>query len=99
MTYQSHIIKKVLQSHLRGKGISFADESLLDELIERNIRRLNPGDNIAVELDLSGEIKSVRKVRGFDCLHSIQDNAIMISFQELERYFNEQQSLSVEFSE
>jgi hypothetical protein len=68
-------------------------------MIEKNIRRLNAGENIAVDFDWSGEIKSIRKVHGFDCLHSIEDNAIMISFQELERYFNEQQSVSVQFPE
>jgi hypothetical protein len=99
MTYQSHIIKQVLQSHLRRRGVHFPDESLLNEMIERNIRRLNEGENIAVDFDWSGRIKSVRKVRGFDCLHSIEDNAIIISFRELERYFNEKQSVSVEFSE
>jgi len=99
MTYQSHIIKQVLQSHLRRRGIHIPDESLLNEMIEKNIRRLNAGENIAVDFDWSGEIKSIRKVHGFDCLHSIEDNAIMISFQELERYFNEQQSVSVQFPE
>jgi hypothetical protein len=68
-------------------------------MLERNIRRLNAGENIAVDFDWSGAITSVRKVRGFDCLHSIEDNAIIISFRELERYFYEQQSVSVEFSE
>jgi hypothetical protein len=99
MTYQSLVIKQLLQSHLRRRGINIPDDCLLDEMIEGNITRLNTGDNVAVDFDCSGEIKSIRKVRGFDCLHSIEDNAIIISFQQLERFFNEQQSLSVEFSE
>jgi hypothetical protein len=46
-----------------------------------------------------GNLMSVRRIDGFDCLHKLGEGALIVSYAELERYFNEQQSLSVEFSE
>jgi hypothetical protein len=68
---------------------------LLEELIKKNIRRLNEGDKIAVDFDASGSLKGAWRIDGFDCLHKIGERAIIVSYVELERYFNEQQSIPV----
>jgi hypothetical protein len=99
MTYQSAIIKQFIKAILERNGVDAENDALLDELIARNIRRLNEGDKIAVDFDADGTISSVIRIDGFDCLHRLSTGAILISYAELERYFNEQQSVSVEFSE
>jgi hypothetical protein len=99
MTYQAAIIKQFIKARLERKGIYFESESLVDELIAKNIRRLNEGERIAVDLDSEGNLASVRRIDGFDCLHKLGEGALIVSYAELERYFNEQQTLSVEFSE
>ena len=99
MTYQAAIIKQLIQAILEKKGIYPEKDCLLDELIEKNVRRINEGDKIAVDFDAEGHLMSVRKIDGFDCLHKLSERALIISYAELERYFNEQQSVSVEFSE
>lgn len=97
MTYQATIIKQFIQARLRGVGMSTGDNHLLEKMITNNIRRLNPGDKIALDFNDSGELLSVQRVCGFDCLHKFGEKAIVISFHELERYFNEQQSIQMEF--
>jgi hypothetical protein len=99
MTYQATIIKRFIEARLERKGVFLENESLLDELIAKNIRRLNEGDKIAVDFDEEGHVASVRRIDGFDCLHRLGEGALIVSYAELERYFNEQQSISVEFSE
>jgi hypothetical protein len=99
MTYQAAIIKQFIQALLEKKGIYLESESLLDELIAKNIRRINEGDKIAVDCDSEGNLVSVTRIDGFDCLHRLGEWALIVSYAELERYFNEQQSFSVEFSE
>jgi hypothetical protein len=99
MTYQSAIVKKLITAILDRKGIHVENDVLLDELIARNITRLNEGDKIAVDFDADGIITSVRRIDGFDCLHRLSRGALVISYSELERYFNEQHTVSVEFSE
>lgn len=97
MTYQATIIMQFIQARLRGAGMSTADEYLLEKMITNNIRRLNPGDRIALDFNDSGELLSVQRIYGFDCLHKFGEKAIFISFSELERYFNEQQSIQMQF--
>lgn len=97
MTYQITIINKLIKERLRRSGQLVCDDSMLDEMIERNIAKLNPGEYIAVDIDSSGFPSSVKRVIGFDSLGGISENAILISFQQLERYFNEQQNASMEF--
>ncbi len=99
MTYQTAIIKQFIQDHLDRKGIYLENDVLLDELIVKNVRRLNEGDKIAVDFDGDGNLTSVKRIYGFDCLHRLGEGALIVSYAELERYFNEQQSISVEFSE
>ena len=99
MTYQAAIIKQFIEAILEKRGIYPESDFLLDELIAKNIRRINQGDKIAVDFDAEGILMSVRRIDGFDCLHKLSKRALIISYAELERYFNEQQSVSVEFSE
>ena len=99
MTYQANIIKQFIQTILKKKGIDAENGALLDELISKNIRRINEGDKIAVECDEEGILVAVMRIDGFDCLHKLSKEALIISYAELERYFNDQQSVSVEFSE
>lgn len=99
MTYQATIIKQFIQAILRKKGFYAENDALLDELISKNIRRINEGDKIAVDCDEEGILVAVNRIDGFDCLHKLSKGALIISYAELERYFNEQQSVSVEFSE
>lgn len=99
MTYQAAIIKQFIEAILEKRGIYPENDFLLDELIAKNIRRINEGDQIAVDFDAEGILMSVRRIDGFDCLHGLSKRALIISYAELERYFNEQQSVSVEFSE
>ena len=75
------------------------NDGLLDELIAKNIRRLNEGERIAVDFDAEGNLTSLKRIDGFDCLHKLGEGALIISYAELERYFNEQQSISLQFSE
>ena len=96
MTYQNRIIQSCIQTHLRRKGIGLADKERLAEMIRTNINRLNKGDNIALKIDSLGFIESVRKIDGFDCLHDVDEAAIIISYDELERFFYDQQTVSVE---
>lgn len=95
MTYQASIIKQFIQARLRRNGMSAGDEVNLTKMITNNIRRLNSSDNIALDFDENGVLFSVKRIDGFDCLHGFGDKAIIISFSELERYFNEQQANSV----
>ena len=97
MNYQSIIIKEVISSHLRERGISLTNQAQLRELIEMNIRRLKYGDNVAVEIDSEGQVTSVKKIDSFDCLNTVDEGAFIISYHELERFFNDQQSTTVEF--
>jgi hypothetical protein len=99
MTYQTAIIKQFIQALLSRKGVYLENELLLEELIAKNIRRLNEGEKIAVDFDAEGNLASVKRIDGFDCLHGLGERAVIVSYAELERYFNEQQSFSVEFSE
>lgn len=99
MTYQAAIIKQFIEATLEKRGIYPENDFLLDELIAKNIRRINEGDKIAVDFDADGILMAVRRIDGFDCLHKLSKRALIISYAELERYFNEQQSVSVEFSE
>ena len=99
MTYQAAIIKQFIEAILEKRGIYTENEFLLDELIAKNIRRINEGDRIAVDFDAEGNLWTVRMIDGFDCLHKLSKRALIISYAELARYFNEQQSISVEFSE
>jgi hypothetical protein len=99
MTYQAAIINQFIQAILEKRGIYPENDFLLDELIAKNIRRINEGEKIAVDFDAEGILMSVRRIDGFDCLHKLSRRALIISYAELERYFNEQQSVSVEFSE
>lgn len=99
MTYQAAIIKQFIESILEKRGIYHENDFLLDDLIAKNVRRLNEGEKIAVDFDGDGILMSVKRIDGFDCLHKLSKRALIISYAELERYFNEQQSISVEFSE
>lgn len=72
------------------------DDYLLETMIATKIRRLRTGDYIAINLDESGEVKDVQRIEGVDCLHAVDEGAMVISYQELERYFYEQQSATVE---
>lgn len=96
MTYQVSLIKEVVESRLRMMGLGLSDGSDLAEMISRSIRILRYGENVAVEVDPDGHVYAVKKIDGFDSLHTIGERAFIISYQELERYFNEQQSASVE---
>jgi hypothetical protein len=97
MTYQASIIKQFIQARLRRLGMSAGEDLTLVKMITDNIRRLNTSENIALGFDENGVLLSVQKIDGFDCLHKYDESAIIISFSELERYFNEQQSVSMEF--
>ncbi|MFN9954629.1 MAG: hypothetical protein ACK55I_16150, partial [bacterium] len=66
MTYQAAIIKQFIKALLERKGIYLESESLVDELIAKNIRRLNEGERIAVDFDAEGNLISVRRIDGFD---------------------------------
>jgi hypothetical protein len=99
MTYQAAIIKQFIQASLEKMGVFLDNAFVLEEMIAKNIRRLNVGDKIAVDFDAEGKLKSVRRIDGFDCLHGLGEGALIVSYAELERYFYEQQSISVEFSE
>jgi hypothetical protein len=99
MTYQTAIISKYIQARLSMMGIYLENDSVLNELIGKNIRRLNNGDKVGVNFDADGIPSSVKRIDGFDCLHNLGEEALIISYTELERYFNEQQPISMEFSE
>jgi hypothetical protein len=90
MTYQNRIILDCIKSYLRRNGIMINDKDQLQEMIMRNIRRLNHGDKIAVDIDSFGVVLSVRRITGLDCLHDVDESSILISFNELEEYFNDQ---------
>ena len=96
MTYQASVIKAVVESRLRKRGLGCKGNPKLAEMISRNIRQLRYGEYVAVGTDSEGHVYAVKKVDGFDCLHTIGEDAFIISYQELERYFNEQQSASME---
>lgn len=95
MTYQNRIIHTCIQNHLRRNGITIANSNELDEMIGKKIGRLNAGENIAVEIDPFGVVLSLHKISGFDCLYDVDEAAVIISFQELERFFYEQQTVSI----
>jgi len=97
MSYQNTLIKKLVEMRLRRSGVCLSTNSALGDLIAKNIRRLNEGDHIAIECDNCGNILAVQKIDGFSCLHSIGENALIISYRELERFFNEQQCSAMEF--
>jgi hypothetical protein len=99
MTYQAAIITQYIRARLGMMGIYLENQTVLSELIGKNIRRLNMGDKIAVDFNSNGIISAVKRIDGFDCLHTLGEGALIISYVELERYFNEQQSISVEFPE
>jgi hypothetical protein len=87
MTYQNRFIIDYITKHLRRHGISLADGDQMTHIVLKNIGRLNYGDNIAVEIDSFGVLLSVRKISGFDCLHYVDEAAVIISFNELEGEF------------
>ncbi len=95
MTYQMHIIKDCIKDRLRRLGIDLSGDSVLTEMIATKIRRLNVGDYVAIEIDDLGALIKVEKIDGFDSLHRIRPNAVILSFHDFERYFNEQHSVSV----
>ena len=95
MTYQNRTIHSCILDNLRRKGISIAEPNQLDEMIGEKIGRLNAGQNIAVEVDPFGVVLSLHKISGFDCLYDVNESAVIISFQELERFFYEQQTISI----
>jgi hypothetical protein len=97
MTYQAKLIKQCIQSRLRRAGVIVVDDHVLEQMIAINIRRLNTGEQIAVELDGADGIRGVKKLDGVGSLHTVDERAIIIHYHELERYFNEQQSPSMEF--
>jgi hypothetical protein len=99
MNYQTAIIKQFIHRVLERTGNRLENDGLLDELIAKNIRRLNEGERIAVDFDAEGNLTSLKRIDGFDCLHKLGEGALIISYAELERYFNEQQSISLQFSE
>jgi hypothetical protein len=96
MTYQTKLIIQCIQSRLRRAGIASVEDKLLETMIATKIRRLRMGEQIAINLDESGEVKDVQRIEGVDCLHTVDERAIVISYRELERYFYEQQSATVE---
>ena len=93
MSYQNTIIKKCIQNHFRRRGISVADTSSLDEMMQGKLGRLNAGESIAVNVDEDGNVLALFKIAGFSCLHDIDDSATVISHQEIERFFHEQQTV------
>jgi hypothetical protein len=99
MTYQNAVIKMFIHDRLNKMGVFAENAFLLDELISKNIRRLNEGDKIAVDIDEAGNILALKKIEGFGCLHKLSERALIFHYAELERYFNEQPQLPVEFSE
>lgn len=99
MSYQHKIIKQVILRALSREGIFIADESELDEILLRRVSRIRVGEQIALDVDRSGQINSIIKVLGFDCLHAIDEGAIIISYQELVRAFHEQDFIAGQFSE
>jgi len=99
MSYQHKIIKLVVLKALSREGIYIDDESELDEMLFRRVSRIREGEQIALDVDRSGRIKSIIKVLGFECLHAIEECAIIISYQELEREFHEQEVIAGKFSE
>jgi uncharacterized protein YuzE len=99
MSYQHKIIKLVVLKALSREVIYLDDESELDEMLSRRVSRIRAGEQIALDVDRSGRIKSIIKVLGFECLHAIEECAIIISYQELEREFHEQEVIAGKFSE
>jgi len=98
MNYQHKIIKLVVLKALSREGIYIDDESELDEILFRRVSRIRAGEQIALDVDRSGRIKSIIKVLGFDCLYAIDEGSIIISYQELERAFHEQEVIAGKFS-
>jgi hypothetical protein len=96
MSIQENIILQVIRDRLCARGFALEDEVLVQTMISQRIRRLNEGDYIAVEIDALGRLLAITKVVGFSSLNTIENGAIMISYNELERQFYEQQSASME---
>ena len=99
MSYQHKIIKLVVLKALSREGIYLDDESELEEMLSRRVSRIRAGEQIALDVERSGRINSIIKVLGFECLHAIDEGAIIISYQELEREFHEQEVIAGKFSE
>ena len=96
MTIQANIITQVVGDRLSARGFTLEDEVLFESMIAQKIRRLNEGEYIAFEIDALGQIHAITKVVGFSSLNTIKKGAIIISYNELERHFYEQQSASME---
>lgn len=71
-----------------------ADTITLNRMIEDKLGRLHFGESIAVDVDDNGNVLSLCKIAGFSRLHDIDESAIIISHQELERFIHEQQAVS-----
>jgi len=97
MTLQVSIIKQVVKSRLCKRGLSLANESLFDSMVSSKIRGLNEGEFIAIDICPFGSVKTIKRIAGFGCLNTIDEGAIIISYSELERHFNEKQSTAIEF--
>ena len=96
MTIQTNIIKQVVRDRLCARGYTLEDDGPFDSMVAQRVRGLNEGDYIAVEIDALGHIHAITKVVGFSSLNTIEEGAIIISYNELERHFYDQQSAAME---
>ena len=90
MSYQTKLIKSAIVDCLGRRGVVLTNESDVNQMVAHNIRRLKVGEHVAIEVDDLGRLTRIDKICGLDCLHSINETAIVISFHEIERFFNEQ---------
>lgn len=85
---QQQILFDILQDRISTvrKSLWTTGDDLMED-IELSIGNIREGESIAI--DLEGEGQKITKVAGFDDLHSIGADSIIISYRELEEAFYE----------
>lgn len=87
-TMQQQILFDIVQDRMSTvqKSLWKTDNDLMED-IESGIGNIREGESIAI--DLEAECQKITKVAGFDDLHSIGADSIIISYRELEEAFHE----------
>ena len=91
MTLQQKYIRKyidaIIERNLLDVGSFYEDENLMV-----NLSRISYGEYIALDID-DDFVKGVVVLDSFRDTATISSNSIIISYEQLEKYFHEQQQL------
>lgn len=96
MNLQQRFIEQFVSQEAENRLLEIDPEFSLEDNLVKNIRRISEGEFLVLEID-GMQLKGLSKLSCFQEFSNIDGDAIIFSYFQLEKAFNEYQQLQRQF--